>query len=169
MSEIINKVAKSPLVTLDLADMLDQAPKRISIDLAANLFQGLVLREKDFRMFIKEHDWDSYKGSYVSVFCSADAIIPNWAYMLVASKLTGIAKLFVFGDLAVLEVEVLRQKINQIDVDAYQDAKIVVKGCSDLPCPEFAFFEITKKLSPVVASIMYGEPCSTVPVYKKKK
>jgi S-adenosylmethionine/arginine decarboxylase-like enzyme len=169
MSEIINKVATSTLVTLDLEDVLDKNTERLTIDLAENLFQGLVLREKDFREFIKVHDWAIYNGAYVNVFCSADAIIPNWAYMLVASKLSSNAKNFVFGPTATLEQEILRQNIIQINSAKYQDAKIVIKGCSDLSEPEFAFFEITKKLAPVVSSIMYGEPCSTVPVFKKKK
>lgn len=169
MSEIVNKVANSALVTLDLEDVLDKETPRLSIDLADNLFQGLVLREKDFRLFIKEQDWLIYSDAYVNVHCTADAIIPNWAYMLVASKLSGNAKNFVFGDLTVLEEEILRKNIDAINPLDYENAKLVIKGCSDLTAPEFAFFEITKKLTPVVSSIMYGEPCSTVPVYKKKK
>jgi len=110
-----------------------------------------------------------YNEAYVNVFCSVDAIIPNWAYMLVASKLSDNASCFVFGNSNVLEQEILRVKIGQIDTNTYEDAKVVIKGCSDLAEPEFAFFEITKKLTPVVSSIMFGEPCSTVPVYKKKK
>ncbi|MFQ3215164.1 MAG: hypothetical protein ACJAT1_000799 [Marivirga sp.] len=167
MSEIINKVANSTLVTLDLEGVLDKETPRLTIDLAGNLFQGLVLREKDFRAYIKEHDWSIYKEGYVNVFCSADAIIPNWAYMLVASKLSGNAKNFVFGDATALEQEVLRKNIAAIDAQTYLNTKLVIKGCAALSEPEFAFFEITKKLTPVVSSIMFGEPCSTVPVFKK--
>jgi hypothetical protein len=169
MSEIINKVTNSTLVTLDLEEVLDQDTPRFTIDLADNLFQGLVLREKDFRAYLKEHDWTIYKEAYVNVFCSADAIIPNWAYMLVASKLSGNAKNFVFGDTTALEQEVLRKNIAAIDTHVYENTKLVIKGCSALSEPEFAFFEITKKLTPVVSSIMFGEPCSTVPVYKKRR
>lgn len=169
MSEIVNKVAKSGLITLDLEEITDVKTKRFAIDLADQLFQGLVLREKDFRSFIKEHDWSTYLDAYVNVYCSVDAIIPNWAYMLVASKLDGIAKLMVFGDSDTLEKEVLRLNIEEIDSSSFQDAKVVVKGCSDIQSPEYAFFEVSKKLLPVVNSLMYGEPCSTVPIYKKKK
>jgi len=169
MSEIINKVAKSPLVTIDLEEMIDKSTERKTIDLADNLFQGLILREKDFREFIKSTDWDEYRNAYVNVFCSTDAIIPNWAYMLVLSKLSGISKLSVYGDADELEKEIIRYNINSLDVSTYVDGKLVIKGCSDLKHPEFAFAEITNQLVPVASSIMYGEPCSTVPIYKKRK
>ena len=169
MSEIINKVAQSGLITLDLEELLDKNNRRLGIDLADQLFQGLVLREKDFRAFVKEHDWSQYDSAYVHVHCSADAIIPNWAYMLVVSKLSDIASLVVLGGVEELEKEVLRQKMDQINFSEYQDAKMVIKGCSDLKTPEYAFFEISKRLLPYVSSLMYGEPCSTVPVFKKKK
>jgi len=169
MSEIINKVAKSPLVTIDLEEMIDKQTVRKSIDLSDQLFQGLILREKDFRQYIKSTNWDEYKDAYVNVFCSADAIIPNWAYMLVLSKLSGIVKLAIYGDDVELEKEIIRFNVTNIDSSQYENGKLVIKGCSDLKHPEFAFAEITNHLVPVASSIMYGEPCSTVPIYKKKK
>lgn len=167
--EIINKVKSSSLITLDLEEILDKTTPRISIDLKEHLFQGLVLREKDFRTFIKEEDWSRYSGAFVNIYCSEDAIIPNWAYMLLASKLSPFSKITVFGDRNELEKEILRNNIRQIDVSEYENAKVVIKGCSDLSHPEFAFTEITQQLTPYVSSLMYGEPCSTVPIYKGAK
>ncbi|WP_296623335.1 DUF2480 family protein [Marivirga sp.] len=167
--QIENRVKKSPLVSFDLEDIVDKVTERKTIDLKENLFQGLVLREKDFRSFVKEHDWDQYDDCYVNLTCSTDAIIPNWAYMLLVSKLSPKAKLIVQGEKGDLEKEILRLKLNEIDYDQFQNAKIVIKGCSDLSHPEFAFTEITNKMMPYVNSIMYGEPCSTVPIYKAPK
>ena len=167
--QIENKVKKSPLVSFDLEDVVDKVTKRKTIDLKENLFQGLVLREKDFRSFIKDHDWNQYDDCYVNLTCSADAIIPNWAYMLLVSKLSPMAGLIVQGDLNELEKEILRLKLNEIKYDQFENAKIVIKGCSDLSHPEFAFTEITNRMMPYVSSIMYGEPCSTVPIYKAPK
>jgi hypothetical protein len=167
--EIINRVKKSPLVSFDLEDVVDKETERRTIDLKENLFQGLVLREKDFRAFVKEHNWEQYKDCYVNLTCSTDAIIPNWAYMLLVSKLSPHAKLIIQGNKDELEKEILRLKLNEIDYSEFQNAKIVIKGCSDLTHPEFAFTEITNKMMPYVSSIMYGEPCSTVPIYKAPK
>ena len=166
---ILNKVKKSPLVSFDLEDIVDKSTPRKTIDLKENLFQGLVLREKDFRLFVKEHNWDQYKGCYVNLMCSTDAIIPNWAYMLLVSKLSLKASLIVQGDLSDLEKEILRLKLNEIDYNQFQDAKVVIKGCSNLSHPEFAFTQITNKMMPYISTIMYGEPCSTVPIYKAPK
>jgi len=167
--QIINRVKKSPLVSFDLEEIVDKTTTRKTIDLKENLFQGLVLREKDFRAFAKEHDWSQYDSCYVNLTCSTDAIIPNWAYMLLVSKLSPKAKLIVQGDEGDLEKEVLRLKLNEVEYDQFQDAKIVIKGCSDLTHPEFAFTEVTNKMMPYVKSLMYGEPCSTVPIYKAPK
>jgi hypothetical protein len=164
--EIINRVTSSPLVCLDLEDILDKQTKRFSIDLKDQLYQGLVLREKDLREFVKNHDWRHYQDSYVNIFCSDDAIIPNWAYMLLASKLSPLASIITFGSPDELERDILKHTISLIDPKQYLNAKVVVKGCSDLRHPEFAFTEITKYLTPYVSSLMYGEPCSTVPIYK---
>ncbi|GAA5041147.1 hypothetical protein GCM10011506_41560 [Marivirga lumbricoides] len=167
--EIINKVKSSPLVTLDLEDILDKTTNRFTIDLKDHLFQGIVLKEKDFRDFIKSHDWTSYSGSYVNIWCSADAIIPNWAYMLLTSRLSPFAEMIVYGSTDEMEKEILRLNIQKIDQMDYDNAKVVIKGCSELSHPEFAFTEITKHLTPVVSSLMFGEPCSTVPIYKLKR
>jgi len=167
--QIVNKVKKSPLVSFDLEDIVDNALERKTIDLKDNLFQGMVLREKDFRAFVKEHDWSQYKDCYVNITCSTDAIIPNWTYMLLVSKLSPLARLVVQGDANDLEKEILRLKLNEIDYSQFQNGKIVIKGCSDLSHPEFAFTEITNRLMPYVSSLMYGEPCSTVPIYKAPK
>lgn len=167
MEEIINKVAGSGLKTLDLEEYYD-ASGRADFDLAQTLFQGLVLREKDFRAFVKDFDWNIYADKNVAVFCSADAIVPVWAFMLVATKLSGIAKHFILGDRQELEKELFRKALAAIDPQDFLAAKVVIKGCSKLPVPTSAYLEITKILAPVASSIMYGEPCSTVPVYKKK-
>jgi hypothetical protein len=167
--EIINRVKNSPLVTIDLEEVLDKNTGRNTIDLKEVLFQGMILREKDFRGFVKDHDWSQYAGQYVNIHCSADAIIPNWAFMIVASKLHEFAKLVVYGDEVELEKEIIRSNIDQMNLSDYEDGKIVIKGCSDIKNPDFAFTYITNRLMPYVSSIMYGEPCSTVPVYKRRK
>ncbi len=167
--EIINRVKSSPLVSLDLEDILDKQTNRFSIDLKEQLYQGLVLREKDFRDFMRTHEWSQYEEAYVNIFCSDEAIIPNWAYMLLASKLSPVAKLITFGDPIELEKDILKYTISLIDHKQYAGAKVVVKGCSELRHPEFAFTEITKHLTPHVSSLMYGEPCSTVPIYKSPR
>jgi hypothetical protein len=137
-------------------------------DIKENLFQGLMLREKDFREFIKTNDWSVYAGKNVAIICSADAIVPTWAYMLLAVKLTPIAHLMVFGDLAALEDALFRDALEKVDWTAFQEERVVVKGCGDLPVPVAAYVEITRRLQPIAKSIMYGEPCSTVPIYKKQ-
>ncbi|UII28576.1 DUF2480 family protein [Fulvivirga maritima] len=167
-TEIINRVANSPLITLDLTDFIDKS-ERMVFDLKDWLFQEMILKEKDFRGYVKDHDWAQYEGNHVALTCTADAIIPSWAYMLVTTKLEPYAKTVAYGDLTDLEKLICTHAIAKIDVQQYQDKKVVVKGCSDLLVPEFAYVEVTQKLRPVVSSIMYGEPCSTVPLYKKPK
>lgn len=166
--EIINRVAKSPLVTIDLGDLY-QPGKRVLIDLKNNLENGFLLREKDFREFVKEHDWSQYQGQFIAITCSADAIVPNWAYMLLATRLSPHAKKIVFGSLQDLEIELFNDALNTIDPVEYQDKKVVVKGCGDIEIPPSAYLEISNKLTPYVSTLMYGEPCSTVPIYKRKK
>jgi hypothetical protein len=165
---IVNRVANSGLISLDLEDYYHKG-ERVEYDLASNLYQGLILKEKDFREFIKSNDWASYSGKNVAIICTADAILPTWAYMLLISKLQPHANMVVAGDLADLEQALYQQAIARIDVNEFKDAKVVVKGCGKYPVPVFAYAELTRKLLPVAASIMYGEPCSTVPVYKKPK
>lgn len=165
---IINKVANSGLVTLDLEEYY-HAGERVVYDLKDNLFQGLILREKDFREFLKNHDWSVYQGQNVAIMCSEDAIVPTWAYMLLATKLEPYAHAFVFGDLAALESKLFYEAIEQINPEDYRDARVVIKGCSKLPVPTSAYVEITRRLKPVALSLMFGEPCSTVPLYKRPR
>lgn len=165
---IINKVAQSGLITFNLENYYPQGERK-QIDLKEVLFMGMILKEKDFRQWVKEHDWQQYQHSFVAVNCSADAIIPTWAYMLIASKLSGIAAKVVFGDVHALESILWEEVINKIDSEQFRDQKMVIKGCSNLPVSEAAYLLITQKLTPVVSSLMFGEPCSTVPVYKAPK
>lgn len=164
---IVNKVASSSLVTFNLELYYDQG-ERVVYDIKENLFHGLMLREKDFREFIKTHDWASYSGKNVAVICSADAIVPTWAYMLLANKLKPFANEVVFGGLDTLEAVLFSKALAKVDLSVYQDARVVVKGCADIDVPVSAYVEITSLLTPVVKSIMYGEPCSTVPIFKRK-
>lgn len=164
---IVNRVALSGLLSFDLAD-IRPAGDRLLYDLKDNLFHGLILKEKDFREFVKTHDWEQYRDKHIAVTCSADAIIPTWAFMLVASRLSPLAKTVVFGDLERLEQELYKHAIANLDTADYVDKRVVVKGCGDVYVPSSAYLQLTHKLTPVVKSIMYGEPCSTVPVYKRK-
>ena len=165
--EIVNKIASSSLVTLDLEALF---PKEaiVVFDLKPFLFMEMILKEKEFRTALQEHDWQPYQDKIVTVTCSADAIIPKWAYMLVATYLQPIAKDILYGDEAAALQQVLLEQINALDTTAFTDQRVVIKGCGDKSVGEFAYLAITKKLRPVAKSIMYGEPCSTVPVYKKK-
>jgi hypothetical protein len=164
---IVNKVAASGLMTLNLELYYNQG-ERVVYDIKENLFHGLMLREKDFREFIKDHDWTFYSGKNVAVTCSADAIVPTWAYMLLATKMKPYANEVVFGSLETLEAVLLSKALSKLDLDLYKDQRVVIKGCADVEVPVSAYVEITNLLTPVVKSIMYGEPCSTVPVYKRK-
>jgi hypothetical protein len=166
--KIINKVANSSLITLDLEDYYDHS-ERVVYDLKQNLFEELILREKDLRDFVKTHDWRLYEGKHVAITCSADAIVPVWAYMLIASQLAPYAKKVIFGTLEDLDNHLFREALSKIDLSKFQEAKVVIKGCSKYPVPVSAYVEITRLLRPVASSIMYGEPCSTVPIYKKAK
>ena len=164
---IVNKVAESGLVSLDLADLYPSG-ERFLYDIKDNLFHGLMLREKDLREFVKDHDWTTYTGKHIAIICSADAIVPTWAYMLLATKLSPFASSVVFGDLETLETVLFNQQLNALDVEKYRDQRIVIKGCGDIQIPISAYVQITGKLTGIAKSIMYGEPCSTVPIYKRK-
>ena len=164
---IINKVALSPLLSLDLEEFYPKDPV-VLFDLKPHLFMELILKEKDFRMALQNHDWTQYQDKIVAVTCTADAIIPVWAYMLVASYLQPVAKDVILGDEKTAIQQQFIKNISSINAQDYTDKRVVVKGCGDLPIGEFAYMEITKKLRPVVKSIMYGEPCSTVPIFKNK-
>ncbi|HEU4718033.1 MAG TPA: DUF2480 family protein, partial [Bacteroidia bacterium] len=141
----------------------------VVLDIKAQLFQELILREKDFREFIKTNDWSQYKDKYVALTCSADAVIPDWAWMLLASALEPFAKKIVFGSTETMETVLFDEIISSLDISAYKDARVVIKGCGDKPVPKTAYVDLTRRLRPVVKSIMYGEPCSTVPIYKQPK
>jgi len=164
---IVNKVAESSLLSVDLEEFYPKEAIKI-FDLKEYLFMGLILKEKDYRTALQETDWMAYENKYVAITCTADAIIPMWANMLAASYLQPVAKEVVFGDEKKLIETVLQKRIEAIDTAAYEDKRVVVKGCGEVAIPEAAYVAITNKLRPVVKSIMYGEPCSTVPIYKKK-
>jgi hypothetical protein len=164
---IINKVADSGLITVDPAAYYPKEAIAL-FDLKDFLFMGLILKEKDFRDKLKEHDWVAYKDKYVGVYCSADAIVPVWAYMLIATYLEPIAKDVIMGDEKELHRVLFLKNLSAINLEEFADKRIVVKGCGDTPIGDFVYMELTKLLRPVAKSIMYGEPCSTVPVYKKR-
>lgn len=163
---ITNKVAQSGLLSFDLAEFYPQG-ERVLYDITDNLFQGLILREKDFREFIKAHNWEQYQDKHVAVTCTADAIVPTWAYMLLATRLAPFAKTVVFGSLELLETILFERELQKLDLEKYRDQRIVIKGCGEISVPESAFIDLTVKLTGIARSIMYGEPCSTVPIYKR--
>ena len=167
MSEaIINKVAESGLITIDLADYYPKE-QLVMFDLKDHLYMGLILKEKEFRAALKNLDWKGYRDKVVGLTCSADAIVPPWAYMLVASYLQPVAKEVIMGNEKEVTKTVFIKNISKIDFSAFTDQRVVVKGCGDVPIEDFAYMEITKLLRPVAKTIMYGEPCSTVPIYKR--
>ena len=162
-----NKVAASGLISLNLEEYFPSGEIGV-FDLKDHLFMGLILKEKDFREALKNLDWSIYQDKYVAVTCSADAIIPVWAYMLVASYLQPIVKDVYVGNKEEFQKHLVLKNISAIDPGQYEGKKVVIKGCGDIPIGEFAYLEITRRLRPVVQSLMYGEPCSTVPIYKKR-
>jgi len=164
---IVNKVAQSGLVTLDPALFYPKG-ERIVYDIKDNLFHGLMLKEKDFREFIKAHDWSQYTGKYVAVTCTADAIVPAWAYMLLATKLAPYALEVVFGNDEVLETVLFLKNIANHNFEQYRDQRVVIKGCGEIDVPVSAYVELTKIMTPITKSLMFGEPCSTVPIFKRK-
>jgi hypothetical protein len=166
--EIINRVASSSIITFDLEEYY-QPGDRVLLDIKDQLFQGLILKEKDFREFIKTHDWSQYKNKFVAITCSEDAIIPTWAYMLLTSVLQPQAKTIVFGTLKDLETKIFFDALSTVDWNQFDSAKVVIKGCSKVDVPMAVYVEATRLLRPHAASIMFGEACSTVPVYKKPK
>ena len=164
---IVNKVANSGLITLNLEDFYPEG-KRCFFDLKGCLYEGLILKEKDFRAFVKDHNWTQYQDAYVAIGCTADAIIPIWAYMLLSNALAPYTKKVIKGDLDALEINLFEDALNHLDLTPYQNERIIIKGCSQKPVPENAYVSLTQKLTGVAKSIMYGEACSTVPIYKKK-
>ncbi len=167
MEPIVNKVAESGLITIDLEELYTPG-ERVLFDIKGWLFEEIILKEKDFREQIKQHDWSIYSNKLVAVTCSADAIVPTWAFMLVATAVAPYAQQVIFGDLIRMEEVLFDAKLNSLDLTSFSDQRIVIKGCSKVNVPVSAYVRLTALLQPVVKSIMYGEPCSTVPVYKRK-
>ncbi|MEP6616462.1 MAG: DUF2480 family protein [Ginsengibacter sp.] len=165
---IINKVAESGLVTIDLESFYPREETRV-FDLKHHLFMGLILKEKEFREQLKNQDWEQYRNKNVCITCSQDAVIPIWAYMLVATYLEPVASEVLFGDEDFMHRTMFIKNLSKINPDEFADKRVVIKGCGDKSISETAYVEITRLLRPVVKSIMYGEPCSTVPIYKKAK
>jgi len=165
--EIINRVANSTLVTINLEDFYPEG-QRILFDIKDWLYEGLVLREKEFRQEVNSHDWKQYQDNYVALTCSTDAIIPAWAYMLLSTQLEPYAVKVAIGNLDLLETSIYQDIINKLDVSEFKDKPIIIKGCSNKPVPTNAYVMLTSVLKPLAKSIMYGEACSSVPLFKRK-
>jgi len=168
-TEIIkNKISESGLVSIDLKDFYPEG-ERVIIDMKDHLFEGLILKEKDFRQYVKTEDWSKYKNKYVAITSTADAIIPTWAYMLLSSELQAYAKKVVCGTPETLEAVLFHDTVNEkLKPEQYADKRVMIKGCGDKEIPASAFVEATAMLKPFVKSIMYGEACSNVPIYKSR-
>lgn len=164
---LVNRVAQSGIITLNLEDYYPQG-ECIDFDLKPFLFHGLILKEKDFRQALDELDWEAFAGKNLLVFCSTDAIIPMWAYQLVAIHAQPYAAQIVFGTFEQFLAIHYYKALAQIDLEPYHGQRIVIKGCGDKPVPAAAYMELARLLRPVAKSIMYGEPCSTVPLFKQK-
>lgn len=167
MDAIVNKVAESGIITLDLANYLPEDGVVVPFDIKPFLFREMILKEKDFRESMKNNDWQAYEGRYVAIHCSVDAVIPVWAYMLITSYLQPVAKATYFGTADELTKKLVSDNVAGLNTDEYIDKRVVLKGCGDKEVPEIAYIAATEKLRPVVKSLMYGEPCSTVPIYKQ--
>ncbi|MDT0554191.1 DUF2480 family protein [Urechidicola vernalis] len=168
MSEIRNKVTESSLITIDLEEYYPEG-KRVVFDIKDWLFEELILKEKDFRAYVKSHDWSQYKNSYVALTCSADAIIPSWAYLLITSNLSRYSPLVVVGDLIQLETSIFQNVISNLPIEQFTGKPVIIKGCSNKPIPDSAYTLLMSRLTHVARSIMFGEACSTVPLFKAKK
>jgi hypothetical protein len=164
---IENKVANSGIITIDL-ETIRHAGERVLFDIKDWLFREMILKEKDFREFVKNHDWTQYENKNIAFYCSTDALVPTWAYMLLAAAVQQYANRYVFGDLQQLEITLYHDAIAQINAIDYTDKRIIIKGCSHNEMPVSAYVEISNKLLPLVKSLMYGEACSNVPIYKKR-
>jgi hypothetical protein len=168
MNDIINRVTSSAIVSINMEEFYPQE-ERVLFDLRPFLFQELILREKDFRQALKELDWSFYKDKWVAVTCTADAIVPTWAYMLVCTYLENQTKGYVIGALENLEQHIAELTLSQINSEEFKDRPVVIKGCSRFPIPLFAYGRLISLLQGQAKSLMFGEPCSTVPLYKKPK
>lgn len=165
---LVNRVANSGLITLNLEEFF---PKRdvIVFDIKDYLFHGLILKEKEFRAALKEHDWTQYENKHLAIDCSTDAILPTWAFMLITTYATPYAKSITHGNADSFYAAHYRKALSEIDIKQYEDKRIVIKGCSNKPVPVAAYMELVRLLRPYAKSIMYGEPCSTVPIFKKPR
>lgn len=168
MDEIKNKVANSKLITIDLEDYYPEG-NRVLFDIKDWLFEEIILKEKDFRASVKNHDWSQYQDNYIALTCSTDAIIPSWAYMLITASLTLFAKKVIVGSLTELETSIYQDIITNLPTESYKGRPIIIKGCSNKPIPETAYLQLITQLIPIAKSIMYGEACSTVPLFKSVK
>ena len=166
--EIINKVSNSKLITIDLEELYPEG-ERVLFDIKDWLFDQIILKEKDFRASVKSHDWSRYENTYVALTCSVDAIIPSWAYLLLSSKLAPYSKKIVVGNLELLETSLFQDIIQNLSIESFKEKPIIIKGCAQKPIPASAFSMLIHKLQPIAKSIMYGEACSTVPLFKKKQ
>jgi hypothetical protein len=163
--EIVNRVAKSSLKTIDLEEYYPKG-KRTIIDIKDWLFQEIILKEADFREHLKNHDWSQYQNHYVALTCSSDAITPSWAYMLIATYVSPFAKKVVVGNLKELETYIFQEIISNLNIEEYKEKPVIIKGCANKPIPETSYIQLIEKLQPVAKSIMFGEACSTVPLFK---
>jgi len=166
--EIVNRVAKSPIKTFNLENLY-QDGKRHKIDLSQWLYEGFILKEKEFRQALKNHDWNPYKNTFIALYCSTDAIIPAWAYMLVSTYLHPIAKKVIVGNIDELNTILYAEAIQSLDLSDFKNKPVIVKGCSEKPVPQTAYLLLIQRLQPIVKSLMFGEACSAVPLYKPKK
>jgi len=167
MTEIINRVANSKLLTFDLESYYPKG-ERMVFDISKWLLEGIVLKENDFRTKVKNHDWSQYQDKFVALYCETDAIIPGWAYLLVSLQLAPFTRKVVVGNLETLETVLFSEIIEKLDVSEYKDKPVIIKGCANKPIPENAFVLLAQKLQPIAKSIMYGEACSSVPLFKRK-
>ncbi|WP_350289407.1 DUF2480 family protein [uncultured Croceitalea sp.] len=167
MSDIINRVAQSKLVTFDLEELYPEG-KRILFDIKDWLYEELILREKEFRAFVENHNWEQYQDNYVALTCSSDAIIPGWAYMLVSSRLSPYAKKVIVGNLEELESSIYQPMLSNLDISLFKDKPVIIKGCSNKPVPQNAYIAAIARIQTVAKSVMYGEACSSVPLFKRK-
>ena len=165
---IVNRVANSKLVTIDLEEFYPDG-KRILFDIKDWLYEGIILKEKEFRESVQNHNWSQYQDTYIALTCSEDAIIPSWAFLLLTSELSQYAHLIVVGDLELLETTIYQEIIKELDLTFCTEKPVIIKGCAEKPIPPSAFSFLIKRLQPIAKSLMYGEACSTVPLYKKKK
>lgn len=164
--EIVNRVVNSKLITIDLEDYYPEG-NRVIVDISEWLYEGIILKEKEFRQSLQEHNWSQYQDKYVALACKADAIIPSWAYLLITTKLSPFAKKVVVGNLELLETVIFQEIILNLNIENFQDKPVIIKGCSNKPIPETVSVQLVERLLPFAKTIMFGEACSTVPLFKK--